>query len=139
MDVLQSKKECKRASNRAWYENNKERKKEQTKQWRRNNQDKVKDSRLKKRYNISLEDYNQRWENQNNRCAVCGGGLSKKAKGMMKADTDHCHEYNIVRGIIHSRCNLLVGAIENNPNIVKSAQKYITKWKKINERNRQIN
>ena len=83
-----------------------------------------------KNYNFTVEEYDAMWDEQKGRCAFCGGSMTKWKKGMLGPVVDHCHTTNKVRGIVHNRCNLIVGMFENNPNILKNAPAYIAKYKK---------
>ena len=95
-----------------WCEKNKERRYK----WQRNNQ-------LKKRYNISLEEYHSLLLIQEGKCKICKTTTpGRKRKGFM---VDHCHKTGIVRGLLCVQCNLAIGQFNDNPEIVKIAAKYL--------------
>lgn len=67
--------------------------------------------RLWSRYGITLEQYNEMWERQNGRCAICnrlGGGTNTDT-----LDVDHNHETGEVRGLLCRKCNMKLGYIED--------------------------
>jgi hypothetical protein len=47
-------------------------------------------------------------QEQDNRCLLCNQPLIPS-----EAVLDHCHITGYVRGVIHSKCNVLLGKIEN--------------------------
>lgn len=51
---------------------------------------------------------------QNGVCAVCGLPIELKVMGN-KSDyaLDHCHDYGLVRGVLHRSCNASLGKLEN--------------------------
>ena len=60
-------------------------------------------------YSLTPEAYAQTLADQNHCCALCGEPLAAKKY------VDHCHRTGRVRGIIHPRCNALVGRLETLP------------------------
>ena len=86
------------------------------------NPDKAKHQRLVREYGISLEDYNERVDKQQQRCACCGD--------YAKLVVDHCHTNGNVRDLLCNRCNTVVGMVEENVNIVENIKDYILKWTK---------
>jgi hypothetical protein len=94
---------------------------------------------LKHYYNLTTECYDKLWEEQKGRCAFCGGGMKKiRGRGYMNPVIDHCHETGVVRGIVHGRCNLVIGVCENYPNIIKNIKRYLAKGKKKAECNNKL-
>jgi len=76
---------------------------------------------LKYNYGLSPTDYSDKLKRQKQKCAVCG-----EDKGNRRFCVDHNHETGQTRGILCSKCNHLVGAVENKNH--ESACKYIKKW-----------
>lgn len=66
---------------------------------------------------------------QNNKCAICNEFLETSTE---RAYVDHCHKTNIVRGIVHPKCNTFVGFIESDRDgiLLKQIYSYIEKWSK---------
>lgn len=45
------------------------------------------------------------------KCNLCGSDGSDSAKGLV---IDHCHQTNVIRGLLCFSCNFLVGWLENS-------------------------
>ena len=77
---------------------------------------------LKKRYGISVEQYEQMLINQNYRCKICGStdpGHKKK-----HFSVDHCHRTKKVRGLLCTSCNLALGYLKDDVTLLKSCIDY---------------
>ena len=77
---------------------------------------------LKKRYGISVEQYEQMLINQNYRCKICSctdPGHKKK-----HFSVDHCHETKKVRGLLCTSCNLALGYLKDDVTLLKSCIDY---------------
>lgn len=77
-------------------------------------------SKLKSKYNLTLEEYNQMSEAQNHRCKICG----KESKNKRLA-VDHCHITGRVRSLLCSNCNTGIGQFKESPMILQSAMNYL--------------
>lgn len=91
---------------------------------KKNSKDKKEANRLyqkKNKYGLSSEEYYGLFENQNNKCAVCGCEFSGNIKGFV----DHDHITNKVRGLLCSTCNSLLGMAKDNVEILKKTIKYL--------------
>lgn len=77
----------------------------------------------KRKYNITKVQFEEIMESQNGLCAVCsidlGDLLSKHIC------VDHCHDTGIVRGILCTNCNFLLGHSKDNIQTLVSAIKYL--------------
>jgi len=109
-------------SNRAWKSRNKEKVAEYKKKHYRENRDKYltieRDRAYKKRYGISLADYDAMYVKQSGVCLIC---KSDKAgnKGQCFA-VDHCHATGVVRGLLCIKCNARLGWFESHAfNVIK--------------------
>jgi hypothetical protein len=63
------------------------------------------------RYGLSIDDYNCMVKKQKGRCTLCG----KKPKGRGRAGylvVDHDHTTNVVRGLLCTPCNSMLGFYE---------------------------
>lgn len=72
---------------------------------------------LKRRYNMTIEDYQKQFELQQGICAIC--------KEIKKLVVDHDHKTNLNRSLLCKRCNSVLGLLEENPNILNSMIDYI--------------
>ena len=78
---------------------------------------------LKKNYNISIEEYENILQSQNGVCAICGKPETNK-RGYFCVD--HCHKSNKVRGLLCNKCNVALGLIDDDIEILKSMIKYVS-------------
>jgi len=92
------------------------------KQWRKNNPDKVKNNELRKKFGITLEDYNKMYEEQNGCCKICNSSYSKEKQAL---SVDHCHITGKVRGLLCNTCNRALGMFKDSQEILESAAKYL--------------
>lgn len=74
---------------------------------------------LKKRYGLSLDDYNEMFEAQGGVCAICGG----TQEGMLYVD--HCHTSSRVRGLLCHLCNVGLGAFKDSEESLTNALTYL--------------
>ncbi len=105
------------------YQRNKKRKNEQKIAWRLKYPEKAalfrRRSMLKRIYGLSLEDYDNMVEQQNEVCGICG----KVVEGNLLVD--HCHATRKIRGLLCNNCNLGLGYFRDNLDILASATSYL--------------
>ena len=80
------------------------------------------DNIMRKQYGISLEQFNQLLEIQNNECAICKKSLDSLKRRM---NIDHDHETNKVRGLLCTGCNTGLGHLGDNIEGLKIAVAYL--------------
>jgi hypothetical protein len=66
----------------------------------------MRDYTLKKRYGLSVEDYERMCDDQGGLCFICG----KEPKTL---HVDHCHETGRVRKLLCPGCNMRLGVVES--------------------------
>lgn len=71
-------------------------------------------------YGISVEQYQQMVDAQDNRCAICGG-VTHKALNI-----DHCHATGKVRGLLCGNCNRALGMFMDSSEYLAKAIKYLS-------------
>jgi hypothetical protein len=71
-------------------------------------------------YGITIKDYDELAERQNNKCAICG--LNPE----VYLAVDHCHVSGKIRGLLCRKCNSAVGLFDNDPCRIEQAMKYLT-------------
>ena len=76
---------------------------------------------LKRRYGISLEEFERILKTQSSRCAICSTDQEPK-QGW---HTDHDHGTGKVRGILCHNCNLLLGLSGDRTSTLKAAIDYL--------------
>ena len=80
---------------------------------------------LKYNYGITIEEYNNKLQDQNNLCAIC---KSDESGGSGDFYVDHNHTTNQVRGLLCQWCNFMIGQSKEDPEILRSGIDYLQKW-----------
>lgn len=96
------------------------------------NPDEEYDRNLQRNFGITLELYNAQYKLQNGVCAICEQSetFSYKLNGRIKRlAVDHCHNSNKIRELLCARCNLTIGAVEDNIELLQKMIQYLTKHK----------
>jgi hypothetical protein len=86
--------------------------------------DKLFDLRLRK-FGLTRIQYGMMLAEQKGRCAVCNEPLSS---GWV---IDHCHLTMKVRGLLHSKCNTLLGLVNEDPKRLELAIAYLNRHNKF--------
>lgn len=81
-------------------------------------------SRLKTKYNLTLEKKNLIILEQRFKCAACDDRLNPDATHI-----DHCHSTGKVRGILCSDCNISLGRMKENPDRIYKLAAYAERIK----------
>lgn len=83
---------------------------------------------LRRNYDISLEEYDRRYAEQQALCAICkkeGVKLNKYAEHSLAVD--HCHKDGHVRGLLCANCNRGLGLFGDDVERLKAAIDYLEK------------
>lgn len=78
---------------------------------------------LKRRFGISLEQYEDMFEKQRGRYFLCGKPPGPNDFGIL--DLDHCHKTKKIRKLLCRGCNLGLGGFRDNPTVLRRAAKYV--------------
>jgi hypothetical protein len=93
--------------------------------WRSRNLETAKqrnrDSEYRRKYGISLEQYDEMLKAQQGVCGIC---VTSCDTGMNLA-VDHCHNTNKVRGLLCKNCNTALGLLKENVENMNKAINYI--------------
>jgi hypothetical protein len=93
----------------------------------------VKNRKLKAAHNINLSDFNEMLEGQNGVCMICKKPETAKPRGrLLSLSVDHCHETNIIRGLLCGNCNQGLGRFKDSPELMRKAAEYIEFYKDRN-------
>lgn len=87
-----------------------------------------KDADLKKHYGIGIEDFDAMFAAQSGVCAICSKperAVDKKTQQIRDLAVDHDHETGAVRGLLCSGCNTSLGAMNDDPKLLRAAADYI--------------
>ena len=79
-------------------------------------------------YNLTIEELENLFINQDKRCKICNNKYSSVSKhgGLY---IDHCHSTGKVRGLLCIKCNILLGTSNDDVLILESAINYINNSK----------
>ncbi len=77
---------------------------------------------LRKKYGLTVEQYQAMVEEQGDVCAVCGQAETDKY-GMLHVDHDHVT--NTVRGLLCTQCNTGLGKFRDDPELLFAAIRYL--------------
>jgi len=72
---------------------------------------------LRRRYGITVEDYDRMFAEQGGVCAIC-----REAKA---EHVDHCHRTRRVRGLLCFNCNGALGQFRDRPDLMVRAVAYL--------------
>lgn len=83
-----------------------------------------KESNLRRKYDMTLDEFQTRLEEQGAVCAICG----RSSEGFQRAfAVDHNHETGVVRGILCPDCNRGLGGFRDNLGLLHKAVDYLMK------------
>ena len=112
-----------RARARRWRELNPEKAKATHDAWIARNKERASRSakfrQLRHRYGLSKGEYETLMRESGGKCMLCGSDT--------RLCVDHCHESNVVRGILCLRCNTAIERIEKIPEFSLKAAEYLKK------------
>jgi len=101
--------------------------KERNKKYRKENvwyKEKARNNKLKFDYNITTEKYNELFNKQDGKCAICGTKEKDKTR-YGRLVIDHCHKTNKIRGLLCKECNTALGLSFDDINVLKKAIEYL--------------
>lgn len=78
---------------------------------------------LKRKYGITVEQYEEILQYQKGVCAICG---KPPKEGHARLSVDHCHKTGLLRGLLCWLCNRLLGSFRDDKDRLKSAIEYLT-------------
>ena len=84
--------------------------------------------KLIREYGIARDQYNILLEVQNSKCRLCGKlDSGRKDKGRLVVD--HDHTTGKVRGLLCHPCNVSLGLMNDNPELLERAAQYLRSTK----------
>ena len=92
------------------------------KEYREAHKKEAKSRNLKKNYNITLEQYDELYNKQEGKCAICGEHQSKLKQ---KLGIDHNHITKKVRGLLCFNCNMGLGYYKESVERLNNAAKFL--------------
>lgn len=123
---IEERRECQRESKRRWREANPNKVSERVQKWRKANPDKVRRisrrNDLKKKFGITIEQFDNMLVAQGGCCALCG---TLEPGGNKSFRVDHDHDTGIIRGLLCHHCNVGLGHFKDNPSLLQQAINYL--------------
>ena len=80
---------------------------------------------LKRKFNISLEEYDLMLKSQDGKCAICG---ASEPRGMGNFHVDHCHKTGKIRKLLCMECNRGLACVKDDPKILQNMIDYLNKY-----------
>ena len=77
--------------------------------------------RYKRKYGISLQEFDQMFADQGGKCAICTKEFGSESDAMV----DHHHGSGRVRGLLCRGCNLAIGYLRDDPVLMWNAAEYV--------------
>jgi hypothetical protein len=81
----------------------------------------VRKMKLKAKWGLTIDAFNEMLEKQNHKCAIC---LTDNW-GTPNAAVDHNHETGKIRGLLCRRCNIVLGMYEDNLDLFQKSISYL--------------
>ena len=117
-------KEKRNARTRAWFKKNKN----YMNEYNAKHPGKVRAANLKRDFGITSEQYDEMLQTQNGLCAIClkpETAIHNFTKQIKNLAVDHDHVTGKVRGLLCQRCNHAIGLVDENPQTLRNATKYL--------------
>lgn len=122
-------KQCCRRGSSAYYAKNKDKVRDNVLRWKSANRTHIKrvvaSWNLRKKYGITIEDYEAILSGQDSRCAIC---RSDTSAGGDRLAVDHCHKTGKIRGLLCFDCNVAIGKFKDSPELLLRAIEYLRGW-----------
>lgn len=105
--------------------------KEKSRTWNKRNPEKaarsIRNANYKKKYGITLQEYEHMHEKQNGLCAICNRPETMLGhKGtLVSLAVDHCHTTGKIRALLCRNCNTMLGGSRDNVDILLNAIRYL--------------
>lgn len=84
--------------------------------------------RLKHRYGMSLQEFNDKLKQQNGLCEICLEKPKERKNNANPYFVDHDHQSGLTRGLLCNRCNNAIGALEKPSKMIRDLLKYMLKY-----------
>ena len=135
-------KACSGAQKKAWYRKNREAVIAKVIAWQRANQDRynarmreyrkthpeaARADHLRRKFDLTLDEYEQMLEQQGGGCAICEDPPNEK----ISLHIDHDHGTGEIRGLLCVRCNNAIALLRESPDILRRAIRYVSSDAKL--------
>ena len=82
-------------------------------------------TKLKKRFGITIEEYNKMYDAQDGKCLICE---ATESVFNHRLAVDHCHTSGKIRGLLCKACNVGLGNFKDNKSYLQKAIAYLEKF-----------
>lgn len=90
------------------------------------NKDKFKERDLRRNFGISMAEYNLLLRKQNYVCAIClKPEVTTRNGKLKKLAVDHRHSDGTIRGLLCAKCNMAIGLLNENTEVLNTIRKYL--------------
>lgn len=96
-----------------------------SKNWREANTERHAGNNLRWKYGVAHGTYERLFELQGGKCAICE--TTDPGARLDRFHLDHCHDTNVVRGLLCSRCNTGIGQLRHSVDLLLKAGDYLLK------------
>ena len=112
-----------RERTRRWQEEKPQRYRDKAAKYREDGRKQISDRRsyLKRKYGITLEEYDQKLAEQGGVCAVCG----REPRPDISLHVDHSHTTGNLRGLLCFPCNVAIGLIREEHDRLDAIRRYL--------------
>lgn len=94
-----------------------------------NSRDEVKAETMRrnlwKNYKMTPDEFNGLWEAQSGKCAICDVDMAPRGRAKNSVAVDHNHENGAVRGLLCRTCNVGIGYLNDDPDLLIAAAEYL--------------
>lgn len=88
---------------------------------------------LSSRYGLKPADFDRMLTEQGGACSICSVNLDGSGYERNAPNVDHDHETGQVRALLCRPCNIALGHLRDDPEIVRSALDYLVRWKGVQQ------
>jgi hypothetical protein len=114
-------------ADKKWRQKNKDKLYGYTRKWQNKNKEKMKmhgiKYNLKKKFDMSLSEYDNIYSLQGGVCAICG----KTNKNGNRLSVDHDHKTGKIRELLCANCNIVLGYAHDDRNVLFKMIEYLNK------------
>lgn len=123
-------KSCSKKRTKNWRKNNPHRLKKVSLTWRSkvSKNERMRWYTIKRKFNVTKEEYEKMALNQNSLCAICKNKEVRSSRAKRSCEylsIDHCHKTGRIRKLLCRKCNMALGLFEESIKIMESAIQYI--------------
>ena len=89
------------------------------------------DRKREQAYGLSVKDYAKMLEEQGGVCAICGNSETVCYRGTpRRLSVDHCHDTGCVRKLLCTRCNTVLGYVNDDTWLLGKMVSYLSQHKR---------